>query len=308
MKKSLFFLTVLCATVSSCTLDKTDYRAEIDTLVTEHHEFKEVTAILKDDYKISIEALNGTLYKGYNNIRLKIVNSRTGGKENVSGITFLPVMSTPDGSLISGPHRYDLLYAPDDNYFSGYTVFTHESSTYENWELYISFTIDGQVHTVKQPVSVVPQTNKNLNMITFTGNDSEHYVIALVSPQKPKVAENELVAGIYRSVIPPEYISGGSAEPLLYAYAEVNGYTLQLDPRMPEPSMGNHSSPHNVDLTQGEDGLYQGVVNYTMTGNWTLNFILLNQNGKIVKGTRVPPDFTPGAEGKKSELYIDILF
>jgi hypothetical protein len=77
---------------------------------------------------------------------------------------------------------------------------------------------------------------------------------------------------------------------------------------MPEPSMGNHSSINNKDLTQQNDGLYHGVVNYTMTGNWTLNFIMLNQNGKILKGTEVPTDFTPGVEGVKSELYIDILF
>ena len=77
---------------------------------------------------------------------------------------------------------------------------------------------------------------------------------------------------------------------------------------MPEPSMGNHSSPNNKDLVQGDDGFYHGVVNYTMTGNWTLNFIFMNQNGKILKGTEVPKDFTPGVECKKSELFIDILF
>jgi len=77
---------------------------------------------------------------------------------------------------------------------------------------------------------------------------------------------------------------------------------------MPEPSMGNHTSPNNVDLTRHDDGLYYGVVNYTMTGNWTLNFILVNQNGFIVKGTEVPTTFTPGVQGVKSELFIDILF
>lgn len=290
----------------SCTLDKTDYLAEISTIVTEHNEFKEVTVINGDEYKITLLALNGTLYKGYNEIRLKVSNSRTDG--NVTGVTFLPVMKTTGGAQISCPHRYDLAYIADENYFSGYTVFTHESSATENWELYVSFTIAGRVYTVKQPVSVLPQTNKNLNMTTFTGNDNEQYIIALVSPQKPKVAENELVAGIYRLVSPQAQSTGNSADSLQHAYKQVNGYTLQLDPRMPEPSMGNHSSPNNVDLTQEEDGLYHGVVNYTMTGNWTLNFILLNQNGKIVKGTKVPVDFTPGVEGKKSELYIDILF
>jgi len=83
---------------------------------------------------------------------------------------------------------------------------------------------------------------------------------------------------------------------------------LQLDPRMPEPSMGNHSSPNIKDLKQQNDGLYHGVVNYTMTGNWTLNFIMQNQDGQIIKGTVVPDDFTPGIEGVKSDLHIDILF
>ena len=290
---------------ASCTLDKTDYLAEISTIVTEHNEFKEVTVIRNDDYNISISALNGTLYKGYNEIRLKVTNSRTGSNENVTAATFLPVLSIADGSRLSCPHRYELTYIPDEKYFSGYSVFPRESSNTENWELYITFTIANRVYSAKQPVSVQEQPNKNLNMTEFTGADNQQYIIALVSPQKPKVAENELVAGIYRSVNPT---SGSNTESLQYAYAEVRGFALQLDPRMPEPSMGNHSSPNNKDLTQGEDGLYYGVVNYTMTGNWTLNFILQNQNGKIIKGTKVSTDFTPGVEGVKSELHIDILF
>lgn len=45
-----------------------------------------------------------------------------------------------------------------------------------------------------------------------------------------------------------------------------------------------------------------------MTGNLTLNFIMMNYKGRILKGTKVPADFTPGVEGVKSELHIDILF
>jgi len=72
--------------------------------------------------------------------------------------------------------------------------------------------------------------------------------------------------------------------------------------------MGNHSSPNNQDLTQQSDGLYHGVVNYTMTGNWTLNFILQDESGQTIKGTEVSTEFTPGIDGEKGELYIDILF
>lgn len=308
MKKAIFFLAAVCLSVASCTKEKTDYEAEIDTVVTEHYEFKEAAAVNSDDYHISIEALNGTFYKGYNEIRLKVTDTRTNEKANVSAATFLPIITNVDGSKISCPHKYDLAYNAGDQYFSGYAVFTNEGDTGGSWELYISFTINNQTYPVMQTIAVQEQTNKNLNMTTFTGKDGGQYFIALVAPQKPKVAENELVAGIYKFNQPTSPPSGSFPDPSQFSFAEVNGYTLQLDPRMPEPSMGNHSSINNKDLTQQNDGLYHGVVNYTMTGNWTLNFIMLNQNGKILKGTEVPTDFTPGVEGVKSELYIDILF
>ena len=110
----------------------------------------------------------------------------------------MPVMTDADKSKTSCPHRYNLVYEPNDRYFSGYTVFTSEDDTNRSWELYISFIVNNKTFTAKQAISVHQQTNKNLNMTAFTGNDDEQYFIALIAPQKPKVAENELVAGIYK--------------------------------------------------------------------------------------------------------------
>ncbi|NGM65058.1 hypothetical protein [Sphingobacterium sp. SGR-19] len=307
MNKIIFFLIATCFAVLSCTKEKTDYEAEIEVEVPEYNEFKEAVAIHSEGYDIKIEALNGTFYKGYNEIRLTISDSQTSNEANVTNVTLLPIMTKADGNKHSCPHRYNLAYRTDGKYFSGYSVFTSESLVDGVWELHIRFTINHKTYTTKQRITVQQQTNKNLNMTTFTGRDDEQYVIALVSPQRPKVGENELIAGIYKF-----NKSAASAkdypDPSQFSYTEASGYTLQLDPRMPEPSMGNHSSPNNEDLVQRDDGLYRGVVNYTMTGNWTLNFIMLNQNGKILKGTNVPTDFTPGIEGVKSELYLDILF
>lgn len=293
--------------VVSCTLDKTNYEDEINTAVPEHYEFREVAAVNKDDYKISIEALNGTLYQGYNEIRLKITNTQTNQNTNVSNMTFLPVMTNADGSKTSCPHQYMLDYNVAGQYYAGYSVFTDKSNSKLSWKIYMSFMVNQKMYTIDTAINVQEQTNKNLNMTSFTGNDGEQYFIALVSPQKPQVAENKLVAGIYK-YNKPTASNGNFPDPSQFSYTEVSGYTLQLDPRMPEPSMGNHSSPNNKDLTQGNDGLYHGIVNYTMTGNWTLNFIMLNQNGKIIKGTKVSTDFTPGIPGAKSELFIDTLF
>lgn len=304
MKKRLLFLFAAYLAVASCTKDKTDYEAEIEVTVPEDNEFKEAAVMHIADYTISMEALSGSFYIGYNEVRLKIKETKGNRSVEASKLTFLPIFMQDDGKKSSCPHKYNLSYDSDKEFLAGYSVFTESGK----WTVHLQIEIDNKLYTVKENITVHKQSNQNLNMTAFTGRDDEQYFIALIAPRQPKVAENELIAGIYRYNRPIYIDPDEELDPLQYMYTEVEGYTLQLDPRMPEPSMGNHSSPNNKDLTQQNDGLYHGVVNYTMTGNWTLNFILLNQNGKIIKGTEVPKDFTPGVEGVKSELYIDTLF
>lgn len=302
-----FLVIAFVFAVTSCTIDKTDYEAETSSQIPEHYEFKEAVSLNNGTYKISIEALNGTFYKGYNELHFKITNIQNNQTVNPSEVTFLPVMTNAEGKTASCPHEYNPEYDAANKYCNGYSVFTSETALVSNWKLYVSFTLDNQKYEINKDISVEKQSNKNLNMTAFTGKDGEQYFIALIAPQKPKVAENALTAGIYKYNKPANE-AGTFPDPSQFSYSQVNGYTLKLDPRMPEPSMGNHSSPNNKDLTQQNDGLYHGVVNYTMTGNWTLNLIMQNQNGLILKGTVVPTDFTPGVEGVKSELYIDTLF
>ncbi|MDN3666776.1 hypothetical protein ACFFU1_08955 [Algibacter miyuki] len=307
MKHLHVIVIAIFVVVTSCTLEKTDYEAELNIETTEYIEFETVTTIISNDYTIDIEALNGTLYKGYNEIHLKITSTET--NENLEGadVTFLPIFTDANGNKSSCPHEYNLRYDAAEGYYLGYSVFTSESNSTVNWSLYIDFEDDTQAYAVNQLITVEEQTNLNLNMTAFTGNDDEQYFIALVAPQSPSVAQNDLVTGIYK-YNKPENTAGTFPDLSQYSYSIVDGYTLLIDPRMPEPSMGNHSSPNNEDLTQQSNGLYQGVVNYTMTGNWTLNFIFQDENGQTIKGTEVSTEFTPGIEGAKGELYIDILF
>lgn len=301
-------LILLCLAVASCTKEKTDYNTNIDVPILDEQLFKVATVIHTGDYDISIEALDGIFYTGYNEIRLKVKNRASDTKVKASAVHFLPTLrDTHIAGLSSCPHQY-VMDEKEDGSFWGYVVFTAESTTVLNWSVDLSFTVDGKVQTVKQAINVKAQVNKNRNMTAFTANDGTEYVIALRAPVKPKIGENELIASIYKHVKPIDLVSADFPESGQFTYPTANGYTLLLDPRMPDPSMGNHSSLNNKDLKQKSDGLYYGVVNYTMTGNWTLNFILLNPEGKILKGTVVPNDFTPGVAGKKSDLFIDILF
>ncbi len=308
MKFTSIFSTLLClVVVVSCTIDKTDYEAETTTQTTQYVNFKEVTAIISGNYTLSIEALNGALYKGYNKIHLKVIDTKTSKALENAQISFLPILTDTNGNKSSCPHKYNLDYNTTKKYYTGYAVFTEESSTTVKWQLYIKFQKNTELHSVNKIITIKKQMNMNLNMTAFTGNDNEQYFIALISPQKPNVAENKLVAGIYKYNQPTQS-AGIFPDPSQYSYDIVEKHTLLLDPRMPEPSMGNHSSLNNQDLIQQSDGLYHGVVNYTMTGNWTLNFIFKNKDGQVIKGTEVSTNFTPGVEGEKSDLHINILF
>lgn len=299
MKKIVLLLATLSAVLYSCTKEKTDYEAEKEREITEITDFKEVFSVQSGAYTIRAEALDGTLFTGYNALRLKVTEGANHRPITQAELNWSPRQRLSDGRLLSGPHNdtFPFIEAEgnDSDYYAGYLVFSRPSSPDQPWEIQLELTVDGQPMVLSQQVVVQIQTNSNLGMVEFIGKDAKPYLIALIAPQKPEVGENQLIAGIFQRVDSLHYVS-------------VEGHQLQLDPRMPEPSMGNHSSPNNQDLLPRADGWYEGRVNYTMTGNWTLNFILLDPAGTAIKGTEVPKDFTPGEQGVKSELHIDILF
>ena len=58
MKIFNLVITVICiAAMMSCTLDKTDYEAELGAVVTDEYEFEEALSLSGNGYQISLEAL-----------------------------------------------------------------------------------------------------------------------------------------------------------------------------------------------------------------------------------------------------------
>ncbi len=307
MKSLKFIVVFICLSAFySCTIDKTNFKQET-SIDEEKNSFEEVVSINIDDYKVYIEALGGQFYKGYNKVKVKIEDKSSGEKLRFSEVNFLPILTNSDTILESCPHLYEMEYHSEDQSYHGYVIYTEVSHTEFDWRINIGFTINGNIYSGKEHIVVKEQPNKNLNMVSFTGHDDKEYLLALISPTRPKVAENNLIAGLFIKKL--NSIDGDKTiDEADSSYSIVNHHKILLDPRMPEPSMGNHSSPNNEDLEQAIDGFYHGIVNYTMTGNWTLNFMVFNEKGDLLKGTEVSEDFTPGIEGEKSELYIDILF
>ncbi|MHC5201380.1 hypothetical protein ACYSNV_04065 [Myroides sp. LJL119] len=291
---------------TACTLDKANYDSDTNIQDPTQEVFKTAYRFNTGPYTIDIQTINATFHKGYNPIVVKITDQNTKQPVRLDKVTLLPFYQTQSQDLDSCPNQFELTPDQTPGVYNGFSVFTHTSET-TNWQLLFGLTHQDKSFMHQVAIQVYKQSNLNLNMTSFTGVDNQDYLLALVSPRKPTISKNPLKAVLYKkdkSVL--KHID--AIFDLSKSYQRLDDHKLLLDPRMPEASMGNHSSPNNIDLSQQSDGYYHGIVNYTMSGNWTLNFILKSPTNQTLKGTIVPSDFTPGVPGVKSDLHIDILF
>lgn len=129
---------------------------------------------------------------------------------------------------------------------------------------------------------------KVIQTLTSVDGANRRYVVTLVDPAKPKVGSNDITAYIHERIDANTYLP-------------VERFTLKLDPRM--PSMENHSSPHNEDLTwNDEERIYRGKLNLSMSGYWKLNLILQDRAGVTLYGNPVD------AATEASSLYFELEF
>ena len=154
------------------------------------------------------------------------------------------------------------------------------------WSLTVDYTIDNVDYSVSDTITVLQ--NENQNVVSFMGTDDVRYILALIEPNSPKIAINNLMVGLYKMEN-------------MMSFPVVEDYTIELDPRM--PGMGNHSSPNNTDLSYNmADNMYHGNLSLTMTGYWVLNLKLLNAENTVLKGEDVTTDNT------QSSLYLELEF
>jgi len=87
----------------------------------------------------------------------------------------------------------------------------------------------------------------------------------------------------------------------MLTFNQVENYTIQLDPRMPD--MDNHTSPNNVNLIyDSTSGIYKGKLNLTMSGYWKVNLIVRDANNTILKGDSINSTIAA------SSIYFEIEF
>lgn len=270
---------VIMTVFASCTSDN-DAAAvdELDGLT----QFKEIT---NTTHTIELYKHMGGLEQGFNEIAFKIKDKATNQYINNATVTWTPLMHMAMMNH-SCPKSPITKVSTDGLVYEGYIVFQMAQNATEYWDLKIDYTINGTAYSMTSVIDVPASAKQRVT--TFTGSDGVKYIAAYVDPHHPKVGINDMIAGVWKMQD-------------MMTFPVVDNFKLKIDPRM--PSMGNHSSPNNVDLTQIATGdLYNGKLSLTMTGYWKINLQLLNASGTVLKGETIT-DAVPA-----SSIYFEIEF
>jgi hypothetical protein len=281
--KILRILTLVLATIfASCTNNDTPTVNELDGLT-------KVQEITNDTHIIEVYSTNDTLQQGYNAISLRIKNKTTNEYEKSAVITWAPLMHMLTKQHAC-PYSAVTKTLGKEALYDGYIVFQMAENTMEYWELALKYTINGTDFTAKSKIGV-PKSKKQ-RVTTITGTDGGKYILALIEPKGPKEGLNDMTVGVFKM-----------KDMTMLTFPVVDNFKVKIDPRM--PSMGNHTSPNNVDLTQAAlGGFYQGKIALTMTGFWRINLQLLNASSEVLKGETIL-NTDPSSV---SSLYFEIEF
>lgn len=253
--------------------------------VSETEGLQKVQEFNNTEHTIEVYTKNGEFYTGYNDISIRIKNTADGSYFETYTIDWMPMMTM--STMNHSCPKSTITKATDKNtIYNGYLVYQMTGMDGSGWSLKFMYTIDGVDYMAEDTISVI-QSDKQ-NVTTFTGSDSVRYIAALIEPAAPEIAINDLKVGLYKM-------------DTMMSFPTVANYTIELDPRM--PSMGNHSSPNNTDLTyNSSDDMYHADLSLTMTGYWILNLKLLSENDTLLKGEDVTDT------NDQSSLYLEIEF
>ena len=274
----IFFLFAL-ALLASCSSD------DDSTPVNELDGLLKVKEFTNDTHVVELYTTSGITQQGYNDITLQIKDKTTNNYIQNATIEWMPIMHM---TMMSHSCPFSMVekVAGKETIYNGYIVFQMPQNSTEYWDLKVDYSINGTDYTVTGIIDVPASSKRVVN--SFMGTDNIRYIVALIDPKTPRVALNDMTVGIFKMEN-------------MMSFPKVNQYKLKIDPRM--PSMGNHGSPNNVDLTQSAStGLYNGKLSLTMTGYWKINLQLLNSENTVLKGEEVTET------NPESSLYFEVEF
>lgn len=214
---------------------------------------------------------------GYNHFYITLADSATGNAITDAGVDVDNVYNAT--SINTHTPIEQPAYNSTTALYTGATVFTWPSNV-TNGAWNIQVTVQRANSTTIGSTNFQPQVKDHRGALTTqVGTDSQTYIITTVQPTKPQIGINNLEV-----LIAKRTMLGND-----YTYVPVNNLTIQFSPQM--PSMQGMTTSNNQNPASIGNGHYTGKVNFTMTGDWELDFMLLQSSTTIVSNAALTITF-----------------
>lgn len=155
------------------------------------------------------------------------------------GMTHAGPFSTPSEEAVDGYFAFHAVFQMA-SYDSGYWVLTVDFHNHDND---MEGSAEFEVPVIASGLVKMPLVNDTT------------YIVVLAEPRVPSVGLNVITFGIYK-------------KENMMSYPPLDGVTITMVPTM--PSMG-HGSSNNVDPVGMGNGMYEGRVNFSMSGEWRID-------------------------------------
>ena len=211
-----------------------------------------------------------SLFVGYNRLHVVVLDSANPSNNITDAhVTFHPMMDM--GMMMHSCPFEDpgMMVEEGTNAFTGAVVFIMPTTSTGNWMLgiHVHNHENGQEGEASFDITVTQKDEPQL--FSFKSEiDSSFNFVALIDPMSPEIGINKFTLGIYK-------------RENMMSFPGVEDLVVKSEPWM--PSM-NHGSPNNVDPVSIGNGIYEGQVNFTMTGYWQIKLDFEDANQNMVKG------------------------
>lgn len=212
--------------------------------------------------RVDVYRAYDSLFVGYNTFYFKITDTAMGKLIPNATITISPVMNM--GMMQHSCPTDQPVYLDSMQLYKAGISFLMSSTGYTvmgmGWTIPMSIKLNGQSYNDTLPVMIKDAGTGKQFIRSAVASDGNTYYVVLVHPWQGEqvVGMNNLEVAVYK-------------KNSMFDFPAVDNLSLSFVPTM--PSMG-HSSPNNINPTGIGNGHYAGKVNFTMTGDWQLDFTL----------------------------------
>lgn len=207
----------------------------------------QIGTVTVDDVTVSLYS-DQTLETGYNNLYWKAEQNNE--EIAVRSFTITPMMDMGQMQH-STPHTDPVAFEEDDSYFYNSAIFIMPSGEMGSWD--IPFEIETEQGTTIS--GAMPIEVNSSWKLTSVRKDDKVYFITWLAPQKPVSGNNELKFMLHTRETMMSFPEVADAELIVYPYMDMGGGS-------------GHSTEYTTPTASG-GGLYEGDINYSMSGTWT---------------------------------------